>query len=476
MIYKIYEPNLKTLKERLERLNAKLAKIGCPQVTYAQAGHEDVSVEDSPGKFIRLIHLNVEGTAPKFNGWTFLATIDHTPEGNVIRAVPGFEVPDDYRDKAPCCDHCKTNRMRRDTYVVQHQDGRTLQVGSNCMQDFLGYEHPGKLTNAAQLLLSAFDVADAAQDEQWLGAKAPRQLHYYRISLRQYLAHVCAVVRLHKCFVTGKQAMERGGEPTSRIAKSAMDGMSAQLQDYYAPIEADFKLADEAVAWVVSKYSPVLGIEEGTPFDFKVAALNALKGTNNELSDFEHNMLTVARAEAIEPRLCGIAAYVIEAYRRAQPRPAVAQLSADGLSRIFGMFEAAGKSQLVRPTIRLADDAGHYMVLSLAGAASSNAGCIYVKGERGSGNYFGKITPKGQFFPVQTCPTTIEPQLLAFSADPETIAAKYGKLTGRCCFCGRALSDDRSTEVGYGEICAKHMGLRWGEQKAAVAVETVVTA
>lgn len=41
-------------------------------------------------------------------------------------------------------------------------------------------------------------------------------------------------------------------------------------------------------------------------------------------------------------------------------------------------------------------------------------------------------------------------------------AARLGHLTGRCVFCSRKLTDDRSTEVGYGPICADREGLPWG--------------
>jgi len=34
--------------------------------------------------------------------------------------------------------------------------------------------------------------------------------------------------------------------------------------------------------------------------------------------------------------------------------------------------------------------------------------------------------------------------------------------TGNCCFCRRELTDKRSTEVGYGPICADHFSLPWG--------------
>lgn len=51
-----------------------------------------------------------------------------------------------------------------------------------------------------------------------------------------------------------------------------------------------------------------------------------------------------------------------------------------------------------------------------------------------------------------------EPQVRAmlaeFEADPLAAAKKYGKLSGRCCSCGRDLTDPVSIEQGIGPICA----------------------
>lgn len=41
-------------------------------------------------------------------------------------------------------------------------------------------------------------------------------------------------------------------------------------------------------------------------------------------------------------------------------------------------------------------------------------------------------------------------------------AASFGALTGRCVFCDRELTDERSIEVGYGPVCAERNGLPWG--------------
>lgn len=55
--------------------------------------------------------------------------------------------------------------------------------------------------------------------------------------------------------------------------------------------------------------------------------------------------------------------------------------------------------------------------------------------------------------------------LTNFAADPVEFTASYGKKTGNCCFCSTKLTDPKSTEVGYGPVCAQNYGLPWGVKK-----------
>ena len=58
----------------------------------------------------------------------------------------------------------------------------------------------------------------------------------------------------------------------------------------------------------------------------------------------------------------------------------------------------------------------------------------------------------------------------------DKVVAKYGKLTGCCCFCNRPLTDARSTEVGYGEICSKKFGVRYPLRSELRNVQELVAA
>ena len=47
-------------------------------------------------------------------------------------------------------------------------------------------------------------------------------------------------------------------------------------------------------------------------------------------------------------------------------------------------------------------------------------------------------------------------RLAAFGAKE---LARVGRVSGRCCYCSRTLTDPQSMDLGYGPVCAKYHGL-----------------
>jgi hypothetical protein len=76
--------------------------------------------------------------------WTFTATHEFTPAGDVLSYYgkgADFEVPEDAH-----CDQCHTNRRRERIYTVTNPEGDTKQIGSNCLQLFMGVRPEGLWT------------------------------------------------------------------------------------------------------------------------------------------------------------------------------------------------------------------------------------------------------------------------------------------------------------------------------------------
>lgn len=147
---------------------------------------------------------------------------------------------------------------------------------------------------------------------------------------------------------------------------------------------------------------------------------------------------------------------------------------------VFALFASAkGQGQLKFPKIRLivkGEGFTRHYRLSVAGERSRNPGSItIVLGEER--DYVGRISTDGIFFPaygvlLDNHPGLIE-KLTDLANDPEGVAREYGHLTGSCCFCGLTLTDERSTEVGYGPVCAGKWNLPWGGKRQELAMVEV---
>lgn len=178
---------------------------------------------------------------------------------------------------------------------------------------------------------------------------------------------------------------------------------------------------------------------------------------------------------------------VVEAKARADKGGSEVKVG-ESLAPVIDLLEGAGE-HLQYPKIRLAvvvpcenEDAATepiHFKLYRAGDRSKYRGQVQVVEDApGKVNYegvpfseqnrwFGRIDLDGVFHPSRKLDgeeyTAVVGVLKDFAADPAGVAGKVGRWLGRCCFCHRALSDERSTEVGYGPVCASHYGLEWGK-------------
>lgn len=103
--------------------------------------------------------------------------------------------------------------------------------------------------------------------------------------------------------------------------------------------------------------------------------------------------------------------------------------------------------------------------LSVAGPNAKAPGTVNVTDGKpfGQNQWFGRVHPDGKWERGHKVDDEqaeeIKTLLQEFSEHPAETAGKYGKLTGRCCFCNSGLTDEHSTGVGFGPVCAKNYGL-----------------
>lgn len=145
--------DLAHVREVVDKANRKAVKIGVPGYVIHEGARSvrEVKVPDpfNIGSWkvvghIEQVEVSVLGEAPKYAGWTFVATIDWVNDDAVIRKVRGLEDVDTNPARAALvpngCDHCNAARSRNATYLLRHEDGTFKQVGSTCLREFLGVE------------------------------------------------------------------------------------------------------------------------------------------------------------------------------------------------------------------------------------------------------------------------------------------------------------------------------------------------
>ncbi|KKM74155.1 hypothetical protein LCGC14_1403300, partial [marine sediment metagenome] len=141
-------------------------------------------------------------------------------------------------------------------------------------------------------------------------------------------------------------------------------------------------------------------------------------------------------------------------------------------SDVYALFEkAATGGKWPRITIN-AD--GFEFHLYVSGAKSVVPGVINVKRSgsaagNGHGDWYGRITIEGAWDQRHSeVDERMADALSKLAMDPVGTVAMYGRLSGKCCFCKKQLTDDPSVEAGYGPVCAKRWGLPWGGKTGGI--------
>ena len=147
--FAIYEGNMPKFEKALDRIKNKCEKYNCPFV-YNKVGeefktetitrHEDGTMLESPIEITRrFIIIEVEAH-PVVANWELVASLEHTKEGNIIHSINNnIDIPERYYNVAPYCEHCNTNRRRKNSFIIRNiKTNEFKQVGKTCLNDFTG--------------------------------------------------------------------------------------------------------------------------------------------------------------------------------------------------------------------------------------------------------------------------------------------------------------------------------------------------
>jgi hypothetical protein len=303
--YRIPVWNLPVLETRVAKLSKRAIKLGCEPLTITI--HEEEMVDDPkiPAMVrsdmkaknltipqIKICVVTIDGATPKLAGWKFVGTLDHysLPGKVIVNTVPGERVPQEFHTGDPLCGHCNKIRRRKETFVVENEEGETLQVGRQCIKDFLGH-NPAQLIGWLQALYELTGELDDEENERFHGGRAE---YYY--DLTQILTTTAAVIRNHGWTPRSAETMERQAT-SGRVSYVVNRPWSAKEVPAWEEYIAELKICD----------------------DDNKEALDSIEWltTQEDNNEYMHNLKMIGEAGQLTPRLLGYACSIVSAFQRA---------------------------------------------------------------------------------------------------------------------------------------------------------------
>lgn len=288
---------LDATRDKLAKINARAAKRGFTGRIELHAERvERTTVTDIGLTVTDIVYrTRLTGEAPSYGGWSLLAVLDWDQHaGLIVRTAPGVETVDRSGLRQGWCGHCSTSRHRTKTYLVGNQDGDTVQVGSTCLKDFLGWD-------GRPVFLSTRDVEDEIESGGFGGGDRS----YTTLTV---LAAAWAVIT--------KRGYVRSSE-----AGATRDTVSMLLN----PInEKERKAARE--------FQPYIAEADGKANEVREFVLSDEFVGDNE---YVHNLKAICRADGVSPANLGLLVSAPQAWARAQERSLIRQRDAAEIRNEF---------------------------------------------------------------------------------------------------------------------------------------------
>jgi len=281
--------NFYGLKHQIDRLNRRAPRLGCEPISLNVLRTYNKEKTDPITRLSYTqsrMEIEIIGESPQLEGWRLLAVVETLANGeNLVRCVPGCTVPESYRNTDMHCDHCGTNRRRREVFILRHEDGRTVQVGRTCIADFLGHVTASTLASRAEYLMSIEAAAKEAESDYYHGGGVIHR------DISSFLGTVAICIRRLGWLSRGKS---EEGFATADIAWAILTDFRSKYitelveKNNIVAEERDVELAKNALEWA-----------------------RKLDGG----SDYLYNLGVACRQEHVNWRTTGIVASAIAAYQ-----------------------------------------------------------------------------------------------------------------------------------------------------------------
>jgi hypothetical protein len=309
-VFKIPSPNWAQFTERFEKLTRRAKRLECKVPVYTLLRDEPKTIRISPTivdeyghahegepveRLIVIHHITIECEPVCIAGYEFCASIDHSPDGNVVHTLKGVNaIPVCYRTAAADCDHCGYQRRRNNTFVIRHiESGEYKQIGRNCLSAYIGSQSAETYADRAEHYSEYYELGEASESEGGEGWGGGGKTYVY---LDNYLSIVAEVIA-HVGWRSNSVAKEYGGQSTSSIAITHMTPARTRQEKENRLFEQVSNKSVESAKAAIEWCSVI---------------------SDAEVSDNEYlwNIRVISKRGLIEYKQFGYAASIVSAYQK----------------------------------------------------------------------------------------------------------------------------------------------------------------
>lgn len=292
-VYAIPSWGVQIAEEKIAAANKRLARAGIQERFTFEWSEPRMVTTGEPPAVVRHEYRDLTLSHPTiaYEGWEFVAALDQIGDGQIIvRTRPGADLGGWAPDEA-VCEHCHQKRHRSTTYVVRNGDGEVRQVGSNCLENFLGVK-PAGLWAIDQDPLDGL----ADRDGWWAGSGGstigtPREIVAAALFASDDGRHY-----------EPKSAEQFGRVPTATAVGSLLFGVARTEQDRAARV---------AYREAYDRYEAAGTIDE---------VLTTVAELDGSGSDYLGNVKKLAAAEWVDARHTGLLASAVSVWAREKGR------------------------------------------------------------------------------------------------------------------------------------------------------------
>lgn len=180
------------LVQRIDALNRRAAKVGFPAMVLT-TGPEVVRERVLHGETVLLGYtpVRIVGQPLRIAGWSLSCILDH--EHKLVLGIPGKECPGSYWKQGVAawgdCDRCHVQRPRKRTYVLTDAKGKSVQLGRECVKDYLGHPQAEEMVGHAAAIAEVLRDVDADDGEPGEGARVRYRTEDVLAFTFEHLAH-----------------------------------------------------------------------------------------------------------------------------------------------------------------------------------------------------------------------------------------------------------------------------------------------